>query len=401
MRRRGGGGASSVSRAGHVVVAPDKFKGSLTAPQVAAHVAAGLQRFMPTADVRLAPVADGGDGTLEAVAACGYSLVPVVVSGPTGQPVDAAFARRGGTAVVELAEASGLRRLSYGRLDAMHASSRGTGELMRAALDADCDQIIVGLGGSACTDGGAGMLQALGLRLLDRQGRELGPGGAALQALHAVDLEGLDPRLIGARIVLASDVDNPLLGPKGAAAVYSPQKGATVAEVALLDNALRRWAEVLAEATREDMSRRPGAGAAGGVGFAALAVLDAELQPGIELILDLIEFDELLPGARLVITGEGSLDQQSLHGKAPVGVAAAAARHGSPTIAVAGRCSLSAEEVQAGGMRAAYALTSLEPDSSVCIREAGRLLEELAASVVAPEWLGGRTGKSLRDRREE
>jgi glycerate kinase len=326
---------------------------------------------------------------LEAVAVRGFSLELVVVSGPTGQPVEAAFARRGRTAVVELAEASGLRRLPDGRLDPLRASSRGTGELLRAALDAGCDQLVLGLGGSASTDGGAGMLQALGARLIDKQGRELGPGGAVLWDLHAVDLEGLDPRLAGVDVVLAGDVDNPLLGPKGAAAVYGPQKGATAAEVAQLEAGLQRWARVLAEATGGDVSETPSAGAAGGVGFAALAVLDATPQPGIELILDLIEFDSLVRGAQLVITGEGSLDEQSLHGKAPVGVASAAARHGVATIAIAGRCSLSSQQAQAGGLRAAYALTSLQADSAVCIRDAGRLLEELVATVVAPEWLGG------------
>lgn len=372
---------------GHIVVAPDKFKGSLTAPRVAAHLASGLRRFAPGVDLRLAPVADGGDGTLDAVAARGYSLETVVVTGPTGEPVPAMFARRGNTAVVELAEASGLRRLPSGRLDPMAATSRGTGELLRAALDAGCDHIVVGIGGSACTDGGAGMLQALGVRLLDRAGHDLGPGGAALRELNAVDLEPLDPRLGDVRIVLASDVDNPLLGPTGAAAVYGPQKGATTAQVGELDTALRRWAEILAQVTGEDLSASPSGGAAGGVGFAALAVLHAELRPGIELIMDLIEFDALLPGARLVITGEGSLDRQSLHGKAPVGVAAAAAPHGVPTIAVAGICSLSAKDLQSGGLRAAYALTDIEPDPAVCIRDADRLLEQLAATVVGPEWI--------------
>jgi glycerate kinase len=370
-----------------VVVAPDKFKGSLTAAQVAEHLAVGLRRYSPDLEIRLAPVADGGDGTLEAVLACGYTRRPVVVSGPTGEPIDADLAVRGRTAVVELAEASGLRRLPGGRLDPMRAGSRGTGELVRAALDAGCDEIVVGLGGSAGTDGGAGMLQALGARLLDRQGHELEPGGAALRGLHAVDLDGLDARLVGASIVLASDVDNPLLGPTGAAAVYGPQKGADPGQVAELDDALHRWAEVIAAAIEYDRSATPGAGAAGGVGFAALAVLDAVLRPGIELILELIEFEALLPGARLVITGEGSLDRQSLHGKAPVGVATAAARHQVTTIAVAGRNLLSEQEVLAGGLRAGYALTSLEPDPAVSIREAGRLLEEIAATVVGPQWL--------------
>lgn len=374
---------------GHIVVAPDKFKGSLTAHEVATHVAAGLRRARPAIDVRLAPVADGGDGTLEAVAAHGYELVPAVVAGPTGVPVQACYARRGTAAVVELAEASGLRRLRSGRLDPLHATSRGTGELVHAALDAGCTEIVVGLGGSACTDGGAGMLQALGVRLLDDDGRELGCGGAALAALDRVDLDGLDPRVRAVRIVLASDVDNPLLGPKGAAAVYGPQKGATGEQVVMLDGALGRLARAVAAATGADLAQSPGAGAAGGVGFAALAVLGATMRPGIELILELIEFDAVLPGARLVVTGEGSLDRQSLHGKAPVGVATAAARHGLDTIAVAGRCALPVDELRSGGLRAAYPLTSLEPDPSVCMRDAGRLLEELAATVVAPGWLGG------------
>jgi glycerate 2-kinase len=377
-----------MERNGHVVVAPDKFKGSLTAPAAAARIGAGLHRFRADLDVRLAPVADGGDGTLDAVTACGWSRRVMTVSGPTGEPIEAGLGLRGRAAVVELAEASGLRRLPHGRPAPMQASSRGTGELVRAALDAGCDQIILGLGGSACTDGGAGMLQALGARLLDQDGKQLEPGGAALLRLAGVDLTGLDPRLAGTRVVLASDVDNPLLGPRGAAAVYAPQKGATPGQVAELDRGLRHWAQLLARATGGDRTDQAGGGAAGGVGFAALAVLGAELQQGIELILDLIDFDDLLPAAALVITGEGSLDQQSLHGKAPVGVAAAATRHGVPTVAVAGRSTLSAVDLRTGGFDGAYSLLSLEPDPKVCMADAGRLLEELVATVVAPAWAG-------------
>ncbi|HST84341.1 MAG TPA: glycerate kinase [Kineosporiaceae bacterium] len=370
-----------------IVVAPDKFKGSLTARQVAERVAAGLHRFRPELEVRLAPIADGGDGTLEAVMARGYTPVPVLVSGPQGTPIEAAFVLRDRTAVVELAEASGLRRLPPGRLNPMQASSRGTGDLIRAALDIGCDQVIIGLGGSACTDGGAGMLQALGVRLLDREGQDVGPGGAGLRSLDTVDLTGLDPRLAGTRVVLASDVDNPLLGPTGAASIYAPQKGASVDQVAELELGLQRWAGKLGLATDRQLAAAPGAGAAGGVGFAALTVLGAELRPGIEMILELIDFEELLPGASLVITGEGSLDEQSLHGKAPIGVATAATRHGVPTIAVAGRSSLSSRQLQIGGLAAAYSLTSIEPDPAVCIADAGRLLEDLVSTVVATDWL--------------
>jgi glycerate kinase len=376
-----------MDRKGHIIVAPDKFKGSLTAPAAANRIGAGLHRFRADLDVRLAPVADGGDGTLDALSACGWSRQAVTVSGPTGEPVEAALGLRGRAAVVELAEASGLRRLHNDRPAPMLASSRGTGELMLAALDADCDQIILGLGGSACTDGGAGMLQALGARLTDENGQQLGPGGAALPMLAGIDLTGLDPRLADTRIVLASDVDNPLLGSRGAAAVYAPQKGANRTQVAELERGLRHWAQLLARATGGDRADQAGGGAAGGVGFAALTVLGADLQQGIELILDLIDFDDLLPGAALVITGEGSLDEQSLHGKAPVGVAAAATRHGVPTVAVAGRSTLSAVDLRTGGFDGAYSLLSLEPDQAVCMADAGRLLEDLVATVLAPAWL--------------
>jgi glycerate kinase len=378
---------------GHVVIAPDKFKGSLTAPEVAQRVAAGLHRARPDLEVRIAPIADGGDGTLDAVQARGYAPVAVMVSGPTGTPIEAALGVRGGTAVVELAEASGLRRLPEGRLEPMTASSRGTGDLIRTALEMACDHVIIGLGGSACTDGGAGMLQALGVRLLDRQGAELTPGGAALRSLHTVDLTGLNPRLADTRVTLATDVDNPLLGRTGAAAVYAPQKGASPAQVDELESALEHWARLVRAATGTDLATAAGAGAAGGVGFAALAVLGAEVRPGIELILELIDFEALLPGAALVITGEGSLDQQSLHGKAPVGVATAAARRGVPTVAVAGRSSLTEAELLTGGLAAAYPLTSLQPDPEICIAQAGPLLEELAATALARDWLGTGSGR--------
>jgi len=355
-------------------------------------VAAGLHRVAPELEVRLAPIADGGDGTLEAVMARGYAPVPMLVSGPQGTPIEAAFVLRDRTAVVELAEASGLRRLPPGRLNPMRASSRGTGDLIRAALDIGCDQVIIGLGGSACTDGGAGMLQALGARLLDREGQEIGPGGEGLGSLHAVDLTRVDPRLAGTRFLLASDVDNPLLGPTGAASIYAPQKGATPDQIAELELALQRWARLLGAATGRELADTPGAGAAGGVGFAALTMFQAELRPGIEMILELIDFEALLPGATLVITGEGSLDEQSLHGKAPIGVATAATRHGVPTIAVAGRSSLSTQQLRTGGLAAAYPLTSIEPDPAVCIADAGRLLEDLVATVVAADWLPPKQG---------
>jgi glycerate 2-kinase len=378
-----------------VVVAPDKFKGSLTAAQVAAHVAAGLARAAPGLEVVRVPVADGGDGTLDAAVSAGYRRVPVRAQGPTGEPVETAYAERDGVAVVELADVSGLGRLPGGRPAPLTASSYGTGQVIRAALDAGCRRVVLGIGGSACTDGGAGLVQALGGRLLDAAGGEVGRGGAALAAVGSLDLTGLHPALAETEVVVASDVDNPLLGPRGAAAVYGPQKGASPAEVAALDAALAQWADAVHRATGVDAAGTPGAGAAGGVGFAALAVLGARLEPGIDLVLELVGFPAALPGARLVVTGEGSLDAQTLHGKAPAGVAAAARAAGVPVVAVAGRSLLSPADLRPAGILAAYALTDIEPDPRRCMTEAGPLLERLAARV-ATDWVTDRDKEATR-----
>jgi glycerate 2-kinase len=374
---------------GHVVVAPDKFKGSLGAAGVALAVADGLRAAVPGLDAREHPVADGGDGTVEAALSAGFARKEVPCTGPTGAGITAALAVRDQTAVVELAEASGLRRLPGGRLAPMSATSRGTGELIRAALDLGCRQVVVGIGGSACTDGGAGMVQALGGRLLDAAGAELAPGGGPLADLDRLDLAGFDPRVAGTEFVVASDVRNPLLGPRGAAAVYGPQKGASASEVALLDAALARWAAVARAATGIDGTEVPGGGAAGGVGFAAAVFLGAELRSGIEYLLDLLEVRAALPGARLVVTGEGSLDEQTLHGKAPAGVAAAARAAGVPTVvAVAGRNTLPAAALSSAGIARAYALSDLEADPERSMREPVPLLRRLAGRIAA-DWLGG------------
>lgn len=369
-----------------VLVAPDKFKGSLTAAEVAARLAIGLVHAAPDVAVVEIPIADGGDGTLAAALSAGFRRVGVAATGPTGELVDTAYAERDGVAVVELADVSGLRRLPGGRLAPLAASSYGTGEVLRAALDAGCRRIILGVGGSACTDGGAGMVQALGCRLIGRDGVESGRGGAALTQLAAVDLEGLHPALHDVEVVVASDVDNRLLGPRGAAAVYGPQKGASPAEVEELEAALRRWAAAVAKATGVDRSGSPGGGAAGGVGFAAIAVLGATLRSGIELVLEFVGFREKLAGAQLVVTGEGSLDEQTLSGKAPAGVAAAARAAGVPVVAAAGRLLLSPRQLESAGIRSAYALTDLEPDLARCITQAGPLLERLGAQIAA-DWL--------------
>jgi glycerate kinase len=378
----------------HVLIAPDKFKGSLTALQVADAVGRGLAANRPDVPSILLPMADGGDGTLAAAVAAGFRPIPVRVRGPVGDPVDTAYAALGGVAVVEMADACGLARLPGGRPAPMTASSFGLGQVIAAAAEYGARRIVVGVGGSASTDGGAGMLSALGARLLDADGRDLPPGGGALQGLDRVDLAGLHAGLAQTEIVLATDVDNPLLGDAGAACVYAAQKGASPEEVRQLEDALRRWSTVLAgaadsgSANSDQFAGLPGAGAAGGVGFAALAVLHAQARPGIDLMLELTGFHEHLAGSRLVVTGEGSLDRQSLRGKAPVGVAAAARKAGIPVVAVAGRNLLTPGELAGAGLCAAYALLDIEPDPARCMAVAAELLERLAMRV-ANDWLDG------------
>jgi glycerate kinase len=374
-----------------IVVAPDKFKGSLPATEVAAAIAAGLRSG--DAELVTIPVADGGEGTVDAAVAAGFERVPVTAAGPSGDPVLTGYARRGEVAVVELACVCGLARLPGGpgrtRAAPLTASSFGAGQVLRAALDAGARRIVLGVGGSASTDGGAGLLQALGARVLDTGGEPVRPGGAGLRDVAALDLTGLHPALrptpypagSAVDIILAADVDSPLTGPDGAAGVYGPQKGAAPAEVAALDAGLRRWAAVVAAALGQDWSQAPGAGAAGGVGFAALAVLAATRRPGIELVLELAGFEAALDGADLVITGEGSLDAQSLAGKAPVGVARAAARRGIPVVAVAGRSTLRPAELAAAGIAAVYPLSDLEPDLERCRAEAARLLRRVGQMI--------------------
>ena len=364
-----------------VVVAPGRFEGSLSAGQAAAAIAAGLRRARPDAEVVRLPLGDGGAGTLEALLAAGFGRVPVTATGPTGEPVAAAIAVDGPRAFVEMAEAAGLERLPGGVRAPLAATTYGTGELVAAALDHGAREVVLGIGGSATTDGGAGMAAALGARLLDRAGGDLPPGGAALLRLARIDTSGLDPRLGGVRVMVACDVDNPLVGPEGAAHVYSPQKGAGPDDVLLLDSALRRYARVLADDLGLDLAGTAGAGAGGGLGAGAVAFLGAELRPGIELVLELVGFDQAVAGADLVVTGEGKLDAQSLRGKTPVGVARAAGAHGVPVVALAGAVEVADRELRAAGFEEAHALLGLEPDRRRSMAEAAPLLERLAERV--------------------
>jgi glycerate kinase len=360
----------------NVLVAPDKFKGTMSAPAVAAAVIRGLRRSRPDVRCTPLPIADGGDGTVDVFCSTGFARTPASARDPLGRWQTAAFAVRGDLAVVELAQAAGLARLPNPA--PLRASTEGVGDLLRAAAAAGVSRIVLGLGGSASTDGGAGMLRALGARLLDHHDRELPPGGGALRHLGRVDLTGLAAL---PSVVIAGDVDSPLLGPAGAAAVFGPQKGASVDDVAVLDDGLTRWADVLSAATGTDHRHTAGAGAAGGVGFAALSALGATMRPGISLVLDLLEFDRHLTGCDLVITGEGALDEQTLRGKAVAGIATRAARRGVPTVAIAGVCRLDPEALRQVHIHAAYALTDLEPDEQRCRDDAERLVEDVAATI--------------------
>ncbi|MFC7341783.1 glycerate kinase [Saccharopolyspora griseoalba] len=367
---------------GPVLIAPDKFKGSLTAPEVAEAVAAGIRAERPDVEIRQAPMADGGDGTVEVALAAGFSRIPLRVSGPVGDPADTAIAVDGETAVVELASASGLSAMDPDdELEPMAASSDGTGEAVLAALDAGVRRIVLGVGGSACTDGGAGMLTVLGARMLDELGHPIAPGGGPLARVAEVDLSGLDPRLSEVELVLASDVDNPLLGERGAAHVYGPQKGATPEQVRLLDEALGAFSRAMLAAGGRDVAEQPGAGAAGGVGYAALAAMGATMRPGVDIVLELVGFDEQLDGAGLVITGEGSIDEQTLHGKGPAGVAARAVAAGVPAVAVAGVCDLPEARLAEAGFGSVHALSALEQDPQRCMTEAASLLTTLGRDI--------------------
>lgn len=375
--RRGGGDPVTV------VIAPDKFKGSLTAVQAADAIAAGILQVRPDVVVVRLPVADGGEGTVQAALTAGYRAETVTVEGPTGDPVQAVFAIQGTRAVVEMAEASGLRRLTAGLPAPLTASSYGTGQLLLAALDLGATNVVLGIGGSASTDGGAGMAQALGAQFLDNHGVPLPRGGAALARLSQINLDRLDPRLQATTVVLASDVGNPLLGERGAAVVYGPQKGATPADVAVLEAALTRFAEVVARDLGIVVADASGGGAAGGTGAGAIAFLGARVTSGIALMLDIVGFSAAASNSVLVITGEGSLDRQSLHGKTPIGVAAAAAALGIPVVALVGRLEVTEKQLADVGISEAHALLELEPDQELAQANASALLHQIAARIAA------------------
>ncbi len=364
-----------------VVVAPDSYKGSVSAIEVANAMERGVNRVFAEAQVRKIPIADGGEGTVEAlVASTGGALRSVEVSGPLGDPVRACWGVLGDgrTAVIEMAAASGLPLVARERLDPRHASSYGTGELIRAALDAGLRRIIIGIGGSATNDGGTGMARALGVRFLDAAGRELTPGGAALANLATLDLQDLDRRLADSELIVACDVDNPLCGPRGASAVFGPQKGATPEMVAELDAALARFATVAQHSTGRDVAAHPGAGAAGGLGAGLLFFTPAHLRPGVGLVLETVGFADIVRTADFVITGEGRTDFQTAFGKAPVGVARVAKTFGAPVFCLSGGLGQGADDVLAQGIDAVMSICDRPLTLDECMRDGSVLISNAA-----------------------
>ncbi len=363
-----------------ILIAPDSFKGSLSATEAAKAIGMGIGRVLPSAQVDLCPIADGGEGTLEAlVSATSGQIKTVEVLGPLGEPGPARFGwlPKADTAVVEMAEAAGLVRLDEAVRDPTHTTTFGVGQLLVAALDLGARRIIVGIGGSATNDGGAGMVQALGVRL---DGGMHPMTGGGLSQIRSIDASGLDPRLSQTQITVACDVTNPLTGPNGASAIYGPQKGATPQQVKALDAGLAHWAHLVGDAADPNA---PGMGAAGGIGFALVAFCGATMVRGIELVLDAVDFEKRLSGCDLVITGEGKLDGQSIQGKATSGVAAAAGRHGIETVALVGMLDADASTLAEAGFTSAHPLCdgTVSPDRAM--REAAMLLEQLAANVMA------------------
>lgn len=369
-----------------VVIAPDSFKESLSALEVAEAIERGFRQVYPQAQYVKLPMADGGEGTVDSmVAATGGEIVRVEVTGPLGQPVQAFYGLLGDgeTAVIEMAAASGLHLAPKALRDPRITTSYGTGELILAALERGVKAIILGIGGSATNDGGAGMMQALGARLLDDKQNPLLPGGAALAQLAQIDLSEVDPRLQQVSVTAACDVDNPLCGPHGASAVFGPQKGATPEMVTQLDSALSHFGSLLQQATGREVINTPGAGAAGGMGAALLGMLNARLRPGIEIVIETLRLEEALCDADLVITGEGRLDSQSIHGKTPIGVARVAKRHGLPVIGIAGSLSKDYLVVHQHGIDAAFSVLDRIVTLDEALTEAADNLEVTARNVAA------------------
>lgn len=378
-----------------IVIAPDSFKESLTAMAVASEIEAGFREFFPDAQYVKLPVADGGEGTVQAmIDASGGRRVELQVTGPLGEPVSAFYGLMGdgATAVIEMAAASGLELVPPAKRNPLYTTSYGTGQLILNALDAGARRFVLGVGGSATNDGGAGMLQALGGRLLDAAGADLNAGGGALAALARIDLSALDPRIKDSVFDIACDVTNPLVGERGASAIFGPQKGATPEMVEQLDANLRHYAALIARDLDQHVAEIPGAGAGGGIGAGMMVFLGGRLRPGSEIVTAAVGLDAAVADADLVITGEGRIDGQTIHGKTPIGVAKVAQRHGKPVIAIAGGLASGAAAVHAHGIDAVFGAVSRPCTVEEALAGAAVNVRNAARNIAAVLSLGSRLG---------
>ncbi|EIV2083064.1 glycerate kinase [Klebsiella aerogenes] len=376
-----------------IVIAPDSYKESLSALDVATAIETGFREIYPHAEYVKVPVADGGEGTVEAmVAATQGHIVQVSVTGPLGEPVNAFYGLSGDMrcAYIEMAAASGLESVPPTRRNPLLTTSWGTGELIRHALDAGVSQIIIGIGGSATNDGGAGMAQALGAKLLNAGQQQIAPGGGALETLARIDLSELDPRLADCRIDVACDVTNPLTGPQGASAVFGPQKGATAAMIERLDRGLQHFAQIIDRDLDIDVLSLEGGGAAGGMGAALYAFCGANLRPGIEIVTDALGLADLVADADLVITGEGRIDSQTIHGKVPVGVAKVAKRYNVPVIGIAGSLTADVGVVHQHGLDAVFSVLYSVCTLDEALANAAANVRMTARNVAAVLQMGGK-----------
>lgn len=376
-----------------IVIAPDSYKESLSALEVAEEIEAGFREVLPDAEYLKFPMADGGEGTVAAmVASTGGSLLEVEVTGPLGEPVKACYGLSGDgkTAIIEMAAASGLTLVAANLRNPLKTTTFGTGELIKAALDAGARHLVIGIGGSATNDGGAGMLQALGVNLLDQYDLEIGFGGGNLAHLERIDIRCIDPRLKACKIEVACDVNNPLTGPKGASRIFGPQKGATSEMMAQLDDNLIRYAYLISRDLGVQVDSVPGAGAAGGMGAALLAFFGAKLRPGIEIVVETVGLESIIKDADLVITGEGRIDSQSIHGKTPIGVAAVAKRYGKPVIGIAGSLSNDVGVVHEYGIDAVFSVLSQVGTLEEALTHAAANVRAVSRNIAAAMQLAGK-----------
>jgi glycerate 2-kinase len=374
-----------------IVIAPDSFKESLTALEAATAIENGMKKILPEASFVKVPMADGGEGTVQSlVDATGGKIITKTVTGPLGTPVEAFIGISGDekTAVIEMAAASGLHLVPPGDRNPLITTTRGTGELIAAALDYGVEQIIIGIGGSATNDGGAGMARALGIMLLDSDGKEIGEGGGALHSLAAVNIAGLDKRLKSVKIDVACDVDNPLTGMRGASHIFGPQKGATQEMVEVLDNNLHHFADIIRTDLGKDIEHVSGAGAAGGLGAGLMAFLSAELKRGVDIVLEATKLETHLLDADFVITGEGKIDGQTIFGKTPIGVARTAKRQNVPVIAIAGNVASDSEVVHKHGIDAVFSIVPGVIALEDAFENASTYVERISANIASVIKLG-------------